>query len=322
MELKDGNTIVPPAEKTVAVMEAGGEAVTNTAGKPIPQPIAQAELAKPAATPKPKISKEAVLALMAEAGFQFSDVNSVADDLISRMEEQERKQKRDVRKIQLEADKVKLVAVQDKLLKYIQTTIAEAGIKMDIPGKQIVYHVGDAGSPCLDIAYPEPLADKASKSNGNGGNKVRKAVFMGEVHLRIPELSANGKVANSLSQFYSYFTGKPYTGFKDATVAVQNIGDGSEGKSGQDGVFKVQNVPAIPETVGNLGSKAYNIVKLSDKGYSFFNITRGKVVQVATAAPTAATPVPVAEADKPANWNIMSKADKKAWRHQNQGQAS
>jgi len=87
-------------------------------------------------------------------------------------------------------------------------------------------------------------------------------------------------------------------------------------------VFKVQNVPAIPETVGNVGSKAYNIVKLSDKGYSFFNITKGKVVQAATAAPTAATPVPVAEADKPANWNNMSKADKKAWRHQNQGQAS
>ena len=316
MEIK--NT---PAENTVAVMEAGGEVVTDTSGKPILQPISQADLAKPAATPNPKISKEAVIALMAEAGFQFSDVNSVADDLISRMEEQERKQKRDLRKIQLEADKAKLIAVQDKLLKYLQTTIEEAGIKMDLPGKQIVYHVGDAGSPCLDIAYPEPLADKASRS-GNGGIKVRKAVFMGEVHLRIPELSINGKVANSLSQFYSYFTGKPYTGFKDATVAVQNIGDGSEGKGGQNGVFKVQNVPAVPETATTTGSKAYNIVTLSDKGYSFFGITKGKAVPVATAATTAATPVPVAEADKPANWNNMSKADKKAWRHQNQRQSS
>jgi hypothetical protein len=311
-------TIDTPAE----MKAVNGQPVTDTAGNPIAQPIALADLVKPVADPKPKISKEAVLALMADAGFQFSDINSVADDLIARMEEQERKQKRNVQKMRLEEDTKKLRAVQEKLIAAITPIIEEAGIKMDIPGKQIVYHVGDAGSPCWDIAYPEPLADKASKSNGNGHSKERKAVFMGEVHLRIPELSVNEKIANSLSQFYSYFTGKAYNGFKDATVAVQNIGDGSEGKGGQDGVFKVKNVPAIPETATTAGSKPYNIVTLSEKGYSFFNITKGKAVQVTTAAPTAAISVPVAEADKPADWNIMSKADKKAWRHQNQGRSS
>jgi len=117
--------------------------------------------------------------------------------------------------------------------------------------------------------------------------------------------------------------------FPRATLAILNIGDGSEGKAGQDGVFKVQNVPAIPETVGNLGSKAYNIVTLSDKGYTFFQIAKGKVaapVAVATApiapvaeAPKAATPpVAVATANLPENWKTMSKADKRAWRA-NQG---
>jgi len=256
---------------------------------------------------------------MKEAGFQFSDVNSVADDLISRMEEQQRKQKRDVLKIQLEEDTKKLRAVHEKLIAAIAPIIAEAGIKMDIPGKQIVYHVGDAGSPCWDIAYPEPLSDKASKGNGNGGIRVRKAIVMGEVHMRIPELSVNEKCADSLSAFFKYWMGRENHGFATATVAAQNIGDSSEGKSGQDGLFKVQNVPAILEAATTMGSKAYNIVTLTEKGYRFFNIMKGKVV------PTATTPAPVAiatEADKPANWNTMSKADKRAWRHQNHGQAN
>jgi len=333
-----------PAEKiecTVAVVEAGGVPVTDTAGKPVAAPITQASLAKPLVDKKAEFNAK-LLDLMKECGYNLTDTNSVAGKLIADIEVEERKQTRSKLLIQKEEDTKKLLAVHAELVAAIAPIIEKAGIKMDIPGKQIVYHVGDAGSPCMDIAYPEPLPDATKKSTKNGGIKVRKAVIMGEVHLRIPELSQNGKVAESLSKFYSFWkgtdpkTGKPfvYTGFASATAAVQNIGDGSDGKSGQDGVFKVQNVPAIPETAGNLGSKAYNIVTLTPKGHTFFNITKGKVSQtVATpTAPVAVAPTaPTKEAPKatptaptatlPANWSTMSKADKKAWRA-NQGKAS
>lgn len=332
-----------PAEKiesNVAVAEGmkdtGGNLVTDTAGKPIPQPITPAEIMKPQPS-----KKDIFIQLMKDAGFKFTDPDSIATDLLERAEGEERKQKRNILKLQQEEDTKKLLVVADKVKAFLQKAIAEAGIKMDIPGKQIVYHVGDAGSQCLDIAYPEPLPDKSpkkGKGNGNGGIKVRKAVAMGEVHLRIPELSINGKVAESLSAFYKLWTGKENHGFASATIAAQHIGDGSEGKAGQDGVFKVQNVPAFKSKDKDImDTDAYNIVTLSDKGYSFFNITKGKVskaapkatppapVVAATPAPTAIAPATtaVAEAEKPANWNTMSKADKKAWRHQgNQGKAS
>jgi len=327
MRLMDGNELEikqVPAENKVAVMEANGEPVTDTAGKPIAQPIAQAELAKPNPTFAEKLA-----ALMKECGYSDETIAGQVGKIETDAKAEERKATRANLLLQKEADTKKLLAVHAELIAAIAPIIEKAGIKMDIPGKQIVYHVGDAGSPCWDMAYPEPLPDKAKTSTKNGGIKVRKAVVMGNVHLRIPELSMNMKVAESLSAWYKMWTGKENHGFASATAAILNIGDGSEGKAGQDGVFKVQNVPAIPETVGNLGSKAYNIVTLSDKGYTFFQIAKGKVaapVAVATApiapvaeAPKAATPpVAVATANLPENWKTMSKADKRAWRA-NQG---
>jgi len=323
--------IETPAEKietAVAVMDAGG--------KPIETPISQADLAKAAneAAPKPKVSKEAILALMKEAGFEFTNVDSVAEGLTDYLVSTAKKQKRDVLKLQQEEDKKKLLAVHEELVAAVTPLIAKAGIKMDIPGKQLVCHVGEAGTILWDIAYPELPPDKASK-NGKGNGKVRNASFMGAVNLRVPEKGINGEVAKSLSAFFSYFTGKPYNGYKTGTIAVQNIGDTSEGKSGQDGFFKVQNVPAVPETPTAKGSPAYNIAVLTDKGYTFFGIAKGKVAK-ATPAPKAAT-APATEAPKeaapvaintsaldnlPSNWKDMTKAERKAWRHQNTGKAS
>ena len=332
-----------PAEKIeskVAVMEANGEPVTDTAGKPIAEPIAMET--KPT---EPSFA-EKLAQLMRDSGFSEEAINGKVGEIEKDLKAEERKATRANLLLQKEADTKKLLAVHAELVAAIAPIIEKAGIKLDIPGKQIVYHVGDAGSPCWDIAYPEPLPDKAKTSTNNGGIKVRKAVVMGNVHLRIPELSMNMKVAESLSALYTYFrpeinpkTGKPFgnQGFASATAAILNLGDGSEGKAGQDGVFKVQNVPAIPETVGNLGSKAYNILTLSDKGYTFFQIAKGKVaapVAVATAAPIA----PVAEAPKativaatpavatapvasslPENLKTMSKPERRAWRAKNEG---
>ena len=287
-----------PAEKidtTPKAMEAGGQAVTNTAGKPIPEPISQASLATPVPNKKAEFN-EKLANLLKECGYNLTDTNSVAGKLVADIEGEERKQTRSLLLAQKEEDTKKLLAVHGELLAAIAPIIEKAGIKMDIRGKQIVYHVGDAGSPCFDLAYPEPLPDGTKKPSKNGGIKVRKAVVMGAVMLRIPELSKNEKAAESLSAFYKFWTKNENHGFASATVAVQNIGDGSEGKSGQDGVFKVQNVPAVPETVNATGQKAYNIVTLTPKGYKLFNITQGKVAKAAP-APVAA-PV-VAEAPKP-----------------------
>lgn len=306
-------TIESPAEKIETPV-----AVMDVAGKTIEPAISQADLAKAAnsAAPKPIVSKEAVLALMKEAGFEFTNVDSVAEGLANYLVDTAKKQKRDVLKLQMDEDKKKLLAIHGELIAAIKPIIEKAGIKMDMPGKQIVYHVGEAGTPCWDLAYPEAIGDKPSKNGKNGSGKVRSATFMGAVHLRVPEKGVNGEVAKSLSAFFSYFThGKTYNGYKTGTVAVQNIGDTSEGKAGQDGFFKVQNVPEIPETATAKGSPAYNIVTMTDKGYAFFGVTRGKVAKV-TATPVAivkaeATPVAAATSGKQ-----LSKAERKALRLQ------
>lgn len=287
----NGNEIVP-AENNVAVAET--PAPTTTDGKPIAPPIAMADLMHPTEDKKAEFNAK-LAAILKEAGYNLTDTNSVAARVIADVETESRKQTRNLLLAQKEEDTKKLLAVHGDLLAAIAPIIEKAGIKMDVRGKQIVYHVGDAGSPCFDLAYPDPLPDATNKHKGNGGLKVRKAVVMGAVHLRIPELSKNDKVSDSLSAFYSYWkgtdpkTGKPFTnaGFASATVAVQNLGDGSEGKGGQDGVFKVQNAPAIPENGTTLGQKAFNIVTLTPKGKAFFKIT-GKTPKEPASAPKAA----------------------------------
>jgi len=162
-----------PAEKIeskVAVMEANGEAVTDTAGKPIPQPIVnETKPTEPSFTEK-------LAQLMRDSGFSEEAINGKVGEIEKDLKAEERKASRSKLLIQKEEDTKKLLAVHAELIAAIAPIIEKAGIKMDIPGKQIVYHVGDAGSPCWDMAYPEPLPDKAKTSTKNGGIKVRKAV--------------------------------------------------------------------------------------------------------------------------------------------------
>ncbi len=258
---------------------------------------------------------------------------------------------REEAKADIELDKENLLKAHGELKEAIFPILAKHGIQLT-KGKRILIHGGESDAKLFDIAFADPLPD--TKKKGSGGTRERKASPMGCVVMRIPEIGLKDTLekpaAKSLSAFFQYFTGMGYEGFESATQAVLSIGDSreiSKTKRGDEGVFRVQNIPEVKETTEKAGSPAYNIVSLKDKGYAFFGIQKGKVavaekpaettapvtettetpetpaetIETPAETPTAQTEAPKSESKLPDNWSSMSKADRKAWRN-SQGKAS
>ena len=204
-------TEVMEAKKLPAENKNAAPKVTDTGGKEI-KSLSQTEIASAAtsATPPVEISKEAAIALARAMGFKNPEL--AAEGLIAQATQQKRKEEKDDWKAVIEADKAKLLEIHSQLKDAILPIIAEAGIELT-NGKRIIIHGGVSDAELFDISYPEPLPDTTRGKTKGGGNKVRNAVVMGAVQLRVPELGISREVAPSLSAFYRYWTGSENHGF-------------------------------------------------------------------------------------------------------------
>lgn len=324
--------------KPAEMKSASGDAVTDTAGKPVSN-VEVSQLPKGENT-EPSMD-DVILAELTKRGLLKDPKAALAaiNKAIGVVAREEAKS-------DIEADKENLVKAHGELKDAIFPILEKHGIHLT-KGKRILIHGGESDAKLFDIAFADPLPDKG-KGKG-GGTRERKASPMGCVVMRIPETGRKDTLdkpaAKSLSAFFQYFTGHGYEGYESASQAVKSIGDSRidiPKTKRNDGVFNVQNVPEVAETTDKKGSPAYNIVSLTDKGYTFFGIAKGKAAVAATPAPetkpapqktaaeapekietpadnTAAVAKPV-ETNLPANWNTMNKAERKAWR--NKGKAS
>jgi hypothetical protein len=288
---------------------------------------------------------------MAKLGIKVSDPTKVANTIVSQATKEKNAAIREKVLAQKDIEEKALLTIRDEVIKWLSPKLEKVGIKPDLAGKQIRLHCDMPNTWNLDVAFPSPLADKTkgSKKPHSEGWTGHKGV----VKLRIPEKGiTDATVANSLRAFYKFWTGNDYTGFASGSVAVMNIGDGTEGKAGQAGVFNVQNVAGVKGPKDTMSVEPYNVVTLTPKGYDFFGIKKGqapkagdkkpqKAEKLAETQPKAEKPAekpqPIATPEaakpaevtataptngKPANWDKMSKAAKRQWYKENRTVAS